>query len=125
MASLHALLPADRARAVMSRLDKAARHLRAAPDEERTLAQLRADAFADLITMTDAPAVSSTTSARNAAATAWPRTQPPHPPAPTGLAPEAPRTFRSAPPATVIVTVPALTLLGHDAEPATLEGTDR
>jgi hypothetical protein len=42
--------------------------------------------------------------------------------APTGLAPDAPRTFRSAPPATVIVTVPALTLLGHDAEPATLEG---
>jgi len=131
MASLHALLRADRARAVMSRLDKAARHLRAAPDEERTLAQLRADAFADLITMTDAPAVSSTTSASNATADA-----PPMGPtadasaenaaapsaAPTGLAPDAPRTFRSAPPATVIVTVPALTLLGHDAEPATLEG---
>ncbi|WP_279365454.1 HNH endonuclease signature motif containing protein [Microbacterium testaceum] len=38
------------------------------------------------------------------------------------MAPDAPRTFRSAPPAAVIVTVPALTLLGHDAEPATLEG---
>ncbi|WP_150953691.1 HNH endonuclease signature motif containing protein [Microbacterium testaceum] len=134
MASLHALLPADRAHAVMSRLDKAARHVRAANDEERTLAQLRADAFADLITMTDAPAEATTAppadapnanadapsvpstadaSAENAAAPSV---------APTGLAPDAPRTFRSAPPATVIVTIPALTLLGHDTEPATLEG---
>lgn len=55
MASIHALLPADRARAVMSRLDRAARHLRVAPDEERTLLQLRADAFADLVTMTETP----------------------------------------------------------------------
>jgi hypothetical protein len=50
MASLSALLPADRARSIMSRLDRAARHLHAAPDEERTLAQLRADVLADLVT---------------------------------------------------------------------------
>ncbi|MGN7968332.1 DUF222 domain-containing protein [Microbacterium sp. 22296] len=49
MASLSALLPADRARSLMSRLDRAARHLHAAPDEERTLAQLRADVLADLV----------------------------------------------------------------------------
>ncbi|MFZ8757537.1 DUF222 domain-containing protein [Microbacterium sp. HMH0099] len=88
MASIHALLPADRARAVMSRLDRAARHVHAAEDEERTLAQLRADAFADLVTMSE---------------------------------PESPA-FRNAPPATVVVTVPALTLLGRGDEPATLEG---
>ena len=253
MASLHALLPADRARAVMSRLDRAARHLRAAPDEERTLAQLRADAFADLVTMTedpgqDATAPSSNTvpensppgaavptppvagiakqssvaadavtrlsdaatrapveaesagdphdittcipiaagsaghskeaappssraeglapdaaePARHAPDTAGPASRAPdaeqaasHPPHteqaaprppdterpaprgrnaerpaprtpaagnPTPHEPAAGRTFRAAPPATVVITIPALTLLGHDTEPATLEG---
>lgn len=57
MASLSALLPADRARDVMSRLDGVARSLRALPDEDRTLAQLRADALADLVATvsSDAP----------------------------------------------------------------------
>ncbi len=112
MASLHALLPADRAHAVMSRLNRAARHLRAASDEERTLAQLRADAFADLVTITEDPGQNATV-----------------PPPPTAdaesTAPHAPaaeRTFRTAPPATVVVTIPAITLLGHGTEPATLEG---
>ncbi|KTR85473.1 hypothetical protein NS220_18720, partial [Microbacterium testaceum] len=50
MASLNALLPAERARSIMTRLDRAARHLAAASDEERTLAQLRADVLADLVT---------------------------------------------------------------------------
>lgn len=49
MASLSALLPAADARGVMAQLDRAARHLRVAPDEERTLAQLRADVLADLV----------------------------------------------------------------------------
>ena len=49
MATLSALLPADRAHAAMSTLDRAARHLATAPDEERTLAQLRADIMADLL----------------------------------------------------------------------------
>lgn len=152
MASLHALLPADRAHAVMSRLDRAARHLRAAPDENRTLAQLRADAFADLVTMTDDVPLASPTSADSAppapgpapnaspvADTAEPVPDPAPPaagpapsapdPAPSApdLAPSAPaaavaRTLRSAPPATVVITIPALTLLGLDSEPATLEG---
>lgn len=195
MASLHALLPADRARAVMSRLDRAARHLRAAPDEERTLAQLRADAFADLVTMTEDPGQNATAPSSNSVtensppgaavptppvpgiakqssvaadakeparhalagpasrapdaehAASHPDTEhlAPHPPGPerpaprardaerpaphtpaaenpTPQEPAAGRTFRSAPPATVVVTIPALTLLGHDTEPATLEG---
>ncbi|MDQ1136546.1 hypothetical protein QE410_001345 [Microbacterium sp. SORGH_AS 1204] len=112
MASLHALLPGDRARAVMSRLDRAARHLRAAPDESRTLAQLRADAFADLVTMTESPP------AEPSAAHPPPETDGCHAPPPF----DAPRTFRSAPPATVVVTIPALTLLGRGTEPAVLEG---
>lgn len=121
MASLHALLPADRARAVMSRLDQAARHLRTAPDEERTLAQLRADAFADLVTMTDDPPQPTLPPSAAPSATVLPPSRadaavPALPP------PAAPRTFRSAPPATVVVTIPALTLLGHDTQPATLEG---
>lgn len=49
MASLNALLPADRARGMMARIDRIARHLRVAPDEDRTLAQLRADALSDLV----------------------------------------------------------------------------
>lgn len=153
MASVHALLPADRARAVMSRLDRAARHLRAADDEERTLAQLRADALADLVTMTDGasetgptpkgvpshadasvatPAGSSSsradTSVPDEAAViavgspaAGPAASLDAPSLPA-TAPDAPRTFRGAPSATVVVTIPALTLLGRDTEPATLEG---
>lgn len=113
MAALHALLPADRAHAVMSRLDRAARHLRAAPDESRTLAQLRADALADLVTMADDAAT----------APAAPDTAATHAPGvPAAPAPDVSRAFRSAPPATVVVTIPALTLLGHGTEPATLEG---
>jgi len=109
MASLNALLPAERARSIMARLDRAARHLRAAPDEERTVAQLRADVLADLTTM---PAPDRTTAGA---------------PSPTpGLREEAvssaaaARTHPSTP--TVVVTVPALTLLGADNRPATLEG---
>lgn len=139
MASLHALLPADRARAVMSRLDRAARHLRTAPDEERSLAQLRADALADLVTMVESPTATipspipgTTGSAPRAADlqvhAAETSVGPAHAPGalpagPGGSAkPDAPRTFRAAPPATVVVTIPALTLLGHGTAPATLEG---
>jgi len=137
MASLNALLSAERARSIMARLDRAARHLRAAPDEERTLAQLRADVLADLVT---APTPD--------AATAGDLPPAPTPDAPTaGDLPPAPachgstagdspppsaqrgaaattsaaaRTSPSAP--RVVVTIPALTLLGADDHPATLEG---
>ncbi|MFJ4039141.1 DUF222 domain-containing protein [Microbacterium sp. NPDC090007] len=49
MATLSALMPADRAYAAMSTLDRAARHLATASDEDRTLAHLRADVMADLL----------------------------------------------------------------------------
>ncbi|MCM3501998.1 DUF222 domain-containing protein [Microbacterium sp. P26] len=205
MASLSALLPADRARAVMSRLDGVARSLRALPDEDRTLAQLRADALADLVatvssdapdparaeaatpdspptgaSMSPQPAVSSpqvasspvdappvdsppvvpppvsTPQVASSPVNSPPVDAPPvdsppvdshpvstpqvaSPPAdsppvdsppvstppvdsPPVASPPASAAARSTPSATVIVTVPALTLLGASTEPATLEG---
>lgn len=124
MATLSALLPADRAHAAMARVDRFARHLRATPNEERTLAQLRADTMADMLDGADtvdgarpgsAPAtatptvpVSSTTTPRTPEqATAHPRV----------------KNARPAPSrASIVVTVPALTLLGGDDGPATLDG---
>lgn len=90
MATLTAFLPAAQASEAMARVDRAARHLRTRPDEERTLAQLRADAFADLLATE--PAAPSGDGGR-------PRSR-----------------------AAVVVTVPALTLLGADDAPATLDG---
>lgn len=103
MASISALLPAASARGMMAQLDRAARHLRAAPDEERTLAQLRADVLADLIVRSDAPTSAASETFRDGAADGRPAT-----PSPVQ--------------ATVIVTVPALTLLGRGSDPAVLEG---
>lgn len=103
MASITALLPAAGARGMMAQLDRAARRLRAAPDEERTLAQLRTDVLADLIVRPEAPAPAASDTLRDAAA---------------DDRPEAPSPVQ----ATVIVTVPALTLLGRGSDPAVLEG---
>lgn len=103
MATLTALLPADRAYAVLSRLDRVARHLASAAGEERTMAQLRADSLADLIVAgvvdhgADAPDTPNTP-----ATTSAPRPAPARP--------------------TILVTVPALTLLGQDDTPAILDG---
>jgi len=138
MASLSALMPADRARGLMSRLDRAARHLHAAPDEERTLAQLRADVLADLGVAEPADAASAETSPRTGAharasrpvssggspppvdrTVTTPRDDPPAPapsPPPRRRPPGAP----TGP--TVVITVPVLTLLGADDAPPTLEG---
>lgn len=114
MATLTAFLPADRAAAAMSHLDRTARHLATAEAEVRTLAQLRADAFADLLTGTgqtsDATA-DPPPSTRNATGDG----------APSSPAPGARRAGTSARPS-VIVTIPALTLLGADDTPATLDG---
>lgn len=96
MATVTAYLPADRAAAALTRLDHAARHLAAVDGEERTLAQLRADAFADLLTETD-PAPRST-------------------PGRSGVAVGG--TNRPG----VVITIPALTLLGADTTPATIDG---
>lgn len=100
MATLTALLPADRAHAAMTRLDRAARHLATADGEERTLAQLRADAVADLL-------AGGSVAERPAAA-----------PAPAAGVSQTSGSGRP----TVVVTVPALTLLGRDDTPATLDG---
>lgn len=181
MATLTALLPADRAHDALAHVDRAARHLRVAPDEERTLAQLRADAFADLLTRSTggagsragtgwirraeerpasagdrtgddaffaAPTVAAPTVAELTAPTTVPTapTAVPIAPAPTAIAPIAavPTTAipsaaapiaapppdtspptPSAPPArraSIVITVPALTLLGAGDEPARLDG---
>ena len=61
MAMLSALLPASDAHAAYAGIDGRARHLRGQGDEERTLAQLRADVFSDLMSSsstTDAVRVS-------------------------------------------------------------------
>ncbi|MGC0370967.1 DUF222 domain-containing protein [Microbacterium sp. SLBN-111] len=107
MATLTAFLPADRAAAAMTQLDSTARHLATAEGEERTLAQLRADAFADLLTgvgMAGDAAADSSASRMDAGTERAPRPTP---------APARP---------SVIVTIPALTLLGADNAPATLDG---
>lgn len=181
MATLTALLPADRAHDALARVDRAARHLRVAPDEERTLAQLRADAFADLLTRSTGgagsragtgsihraeerpasaggrtgdgasfavPTVATPSVAELTAPIAVPTapTAVPIAPAPTAIAPIAvvPTTALptaaaptattptaaspptpSAPPArraSIVITVPALTLLGAGDEPARLDG---
>lgn len=193
MASLSALLPAADARGVMAQLDRAARHLRAAADEERTLAQLRADVLADLVVRpagaadpppsddgpTDArrvwttqhehsrtsrharrggpspvgdssgfrPAVApldansperrhgrpGSPSLEGYSRGTPPASRPPDGSSPVlGTTPSSPRPHENAlaarhpapspVQATVILTVPALTLLGAGREPATLEG---
>ncbi|GAB3547936.1 hypothetical protein GCM10027404_10910 [Arthrobacter tumbae] len=81
MAWLNAYLPAEQAHGIFNRVDAAARSLQG-PDEARTLAQLRADVFADVLTHT---------------CTGDPKRG-------TG--------FRGIG-ATVFVTVPVMTLLGH------------
>lgn len=139
MATLSALLPADRAHAAMARVDRFARHLRATPDEERTLAQLRADTLADLLDGADtvdgarpssAPTTATATSTSAAAATAATAT-PTMPVSSTTTAPAheqatAHTRVKNARPApsraSIVVTVPALTFLGGDDGPATLDG---
>lgn len=139
MATLSALLPADRAHAAMARVDRFARHLRATTDEERTLAQLRADTLADLLGGADtvdgarpssAPTTATATSTSAAAATAATATPTvPVSSTTTPLTPEQatahPRVKNARPApsrASIVVTVPALTLLGGDDGPATLDG---
>jgi hypothetical protein len=91
MAWLNAYLPATDAHAVFDRVSGAAKSLQGA-DEPRTLTQLRADAFTDLL-------VDGVVSTEQ------------HP---AGLG----RGIRAG----VNVTVPVLTLLGHSEEPGHLEG---
>ncbi len=95
MCWLSALLPAESGQRAMARLDAVALSLAAAPAETRTLAQLRADIAADLLTG-DGTDGGSAAAAHAAGAGA------------VGV--------------TVAVTVPVLSLLGVSDAPATLEG---
>lgn len=95
MAWLGAQLPAVDAIAIHTRLDATARALRRAGDS-RTRAQLRADLFCSILLEGEGSGA-------------------------TGLAVEDRATYQAIR-AHVIVTVPALSLLGRDASPATLEG---
>ncbi|MDQ1122573.1 hypothetical protein QE412_001146 [Microbacterium trichothecenolyticum] len=118
MATLTALLPADRAHDALTRVDRMARQLRAAPDEERVLSELRADVFADLLTVSGsgdagspAPDATGASGGAGAADSLGAASS-------AGASP-TPRPNRRA---TIVVTVPALTLLGVGAEPAVLDG---
>lgn len=152
MATLSALLPADRATAAMARIDRAARHLRVAADEDRTLAQLRADVFADFLTAPPAPpapptplTTPATQTDSSADGTSALRSSGSRAPGSSGsvgtasgsggsavrgstpAAPAGPLSPTAATPAStrraaVVVTVPALTLLGAGTEPAVLDG---
>ena len=86
MVWLSAYLPAETGVAIDDRLDRLAASMRD-PADDRTFAQLRADAFCELLV-------------RGA----------------------VPGTAQGGIRAQVFVTVPVLTLLGHDDEPATLDG---
>ncbi len=94
---LTALLPAAQAMAIYHRLSDLAAAVQG-PDEDRTLDQLRADAMCDLLL--DVPDDSPEDDAGG----------PPGAASPRGIVP------------TVVLTVPALALLGHSDEPADLEG---
>ncbi|NQX26876.1 DUF222 domain-containing protein [Microbacteriaceae bacterium VKM Ac-2854] len=97
MAVLSALLPAHLAMGAYNRMDRIARSLRSDEAETRTLAQLRADACADILTDGD---ITGTT--------------------PDGG--ERVRTFLPGVRANVRITVPVLTATGHGEQPAELDG---
>lgn len=113
MTTMTAFLPAPAAAALMTRLDAAARHLKAADDEERTLAQLRADVLCDLA-LADAatgddrcPVPGSHAGSCSAAG--------------SGTGSDS-RSASGAPRVSVAITIPVLSLLGASDEPATLDG---
>lgn len=99
MATLSALLPAHIAVAAFNRLDGIARSLRSEEDEQRTLAQLRADAAGDILCDGD---ITGTTPIDDAST-----------PAPT---------FVPGVRAEVRIVVPVLTAAGRSDEPAELDG---
>ncbi|WP_458116597.1 DUF222 domain-containing protein [Arthrobacter sp. D2-10] len=113
MAWLSAYLPAETAYGIAHRLDATARALQS-PEEQRTLSQLRADVFADLLTHT---CTSDPTTAECGPCTVSGASSVPLPAAGSGSAVQG---YRGVV-ASVFVTVPVMTLLGGD-EPAELDG---
>ncbi|RWR21307.1 HNH endonuclease [Microbacterium enclense] len=119
MATLTAFLPADRAAAAMNHLDRTARHLATAEGDDRTLAQLRADVFADLLVGAGQPsdaAADAPPATVDAAGQDSPQLATPRPTLRAAGTPTAPAR------PSVVVTIPALTLLDADDAPATLDG---
>lgn len=104
MAFIGALVPAERARSIDSDLDQRARHLGSLEGETRTVAQIRADVFTDLLLGADS---GGGTSVRGHSTTGSSSNDGGRKPLIT---------------ATVRITIPALTVLGHGDEPATLDG---
>ncbi|GAB3034755.1 HNH endonuclease signature motif containing protein [Parafrigoribacterium mesophilum] len=134
MAWLNVLLTAPDAVAVYTRLTNIAVSLQG-PNEDRSLSQLRADVFRDLLLDDDPEILAALAALETAAEGADPSAAQPTAAKPTAVEPDgdesrddvAPRKmgararYRGIAP-TVFVTVPALTLLGRSDEPATLEG---
>jgi len=122
MATLSIFGPAADLHRAYRRIDDQARHLRAQPDETRTLAQLRVDTAADLLLDGDVEACGLPSGHVDAATPALI--------APSGAAasaasgpgsPVAP-TPRRRDRVSIAITVPVMTLLGRSDEPATLHG---
>ena len=134
MASINALVDAVKAKQIEERLYDHARHLRVLADEDRSLAQLRADVFTDLLTTDTSTGVGGTDAAIPGESSG------------TGLGSDASVTAAGAADlavtaagqgtatptctcrtgsrivTTVNLTIPALSLLGHSDELPTLEG---
>jgi len=104
MATLTACLPAAAAHGALARVDAMARHLSRQDDEDRTLAQLRADVLVDLLTTGSTDASTSITASPS-----------------TSTAASASASASAVRPS-IAVTIPVLTLLGLSDEPATLDG---
>jgi len=118
-------------------LDREARALAAHPDETRTLAQLRADVFADILRdpskypfhqMENGAVETPDTAGDNDDAGATDADAAPDPAADNSAEPEDPASTHESLPRpkgvtpVVRVTIPALTLLGLSDEPASLDG---
>ncbi|HWI30568.1 MAG TPA: DUF222 domain-containing protein [Microbacterium sp.] len=139
MAMLNAFMPATDAHAAVAQVDAMARRLASNEDERRTMAQLRADVLADLLTQQvstqwgderDAggggDGVGNGRDARNADAGGIADGGGAGGAARTGAATREAATTRvgvsGRTGASIAITIPALTLLGRGDEPATLDG---
>ncbi|GAA2172290.1 HNH endonuclease signature motif containing protein [Arthrobacter parietis] len=127
MAWLSAYLPAEEAYGIMHRIDGTARTLNG-PDEPRTLGQLRADIFSDLLTHTCATDPTTTTANRQPALGSGSSSGPsagassvPFPGSSAGSSGGSSSDGYRGVAARVFVTVPVMTLLGGN-EPAELDG---
>ncbi|MCI2957322.1 HNH endonuclease [Agromyces atrinae] len=136
MSWLNAYLPAATALTIDTHLSDIAGHLATADEETRTLTQLRTDVFIDLLTDQARPALTIDATVDADATATGAGAGSPKPTAGdvgdvsgstardsggTRSAQRSPRRRRGPRP-TVMITVPALTLLGHTDEPATLDG---